>query len=413
MVKETKYYDILGVQPNATVDEIKKAYRKLALKLHPDKNPDNDPEQFKQLSQAYEVLSDEKKRSLYDQVGEQGLKEGAGAGGFHGSDPFDIFNMFFGGSFSNRQDNRGKNLVHQLGVSLEDLYNGAVRKLALQKNVICDKCEGRGGKQGAVSKCTTCNGSGFVTRVNQLAPGMIQQIRSHCSDCEGQGEKINAKDKCKTCDGKKIVRERKIIEVHIDKGMEDGKKITFNGEGDQEPGLEPGDIVIVLDEKEHSIFKRDKTDLHIKMPITLTETLCGFQKVIKTLDNRQLVITSLPEKKTSRLLFALGEIIKPGDIKCILNEGMPVYRNPLEKGRLVLHFDVKFPTKNEIRPENISKLETLLPSRSHVSIPMDAEECVLTEYDPRQSQRSNKNDIYDDDDPRVHGGPTQVNCATH
>jgi len=405
MVKDMKYYDILGVQPNATVDEIKKAYRKLALKLHPDKNPDNDPEKFKELSQAYEVLSDEKKRSLYDQVGEQGLKEGAGAGGFHGSDPFDIFNMFFGGGaspFGSRQEHRGKNLVHQLAVSLEELYNGAVRKLALQKNVVCDKCEGRGGKKGAVSKCTTCNGTGFVVRVNQIAPGMIQQIRAHCSDCDGQGEKINAKDKCKTCDGKKIVRERKIIEVHIDKGMEDGKKITFSGEGDQEPGLQPGDIIVVLDEKDHSTFKRDKTDLHVQMQITLTESLCGFHKVIKTLDNRQLVITALP-----------GEIIKPGDIKCILNEGMPVYRNPLEKGRLVLHFDVKFPDKNELRPESLAKLETLLPARTQVQIPTHAEECVLVEYDPRQS-RSHRHDMFDDDDdPRAHGGPTQVNCATH
>jgi DnaJ family protein A protein 1 len=171
MVKDTKYYDILGVQPTASVDEIKKAYRKSALKLHPDKNPDNDPEQFKQLSQACkyllkkyliqrkiffllldEVLSDEKKRSLYDQVGEQGLKDGGGGGGFHGSDPFDIFNMFFGGGGGGggpfgggggRQESRGKNLVHQLAVSLEELYNGATRKLALQKNVICDKCEGK------------------------------------------------------------------------------------------------------------------------------------------------------------------------------------------------------------------------------------------------------------------------------
>jgi DnaJ family protein A protein 1 len=314
--------------------------------------------------------------------------------------------MFFGGGgaspFGSRQEHRGKNLVHQLAVSLEEIYNGAVRKLALQKNVVCDKCEGRGGKKGAVSKCTTCNGSGHVVRINQIAPGMIQQIRSHCSDCDGQGEKINAKDKCKTCDGKKIVRERKIIEVHIDKGMEDGKKITFSGEGDQEPGLEPGDIIVVLDEKEHGTFKRDKTDLHIKMPITLTEALCGFHKVIKTLDNRQLVLTSLP-----------GEVIKPGDIKCILNEGMPVYRNPLEKGRLVLHFDVKFPDKNELRSESLTKLEKLLPARAPVHIPMNAEECVLVEYDPRHSQRSHRHEMYDDDDPRAQGGPTQVNCATH
>jgi len=375
------------------------------LKLHPDKNPENDPEQFKLLSQAYEVLSDEKRRTLYDQVGEQGLKEGAGGGGFSGSNPFDVFDMFFGGGSRGNPfgrgghgEQRGKNLVHQLAVSLEELYNGAVRKLALQKNVICDKCEGRGGKKGAVTKCTTCHGSGFVIRVNQLAPGMIQQIQSHCSDCDARGEKINPKDKCKTCDGKKIVRERKIIEVHIDKGMEDGKKITFSGEGDQEPGLEPGDIVVVLDEKEHATFKRDKTDLHMTMTVTLSEALCGFQKVIHTLDHRALVVTSLP-----------GDIIKPGDIKCILNEGMPVYKNPLDKGRLVLHYDVKFPEKNEIKHENLILLETYLPARPQVKIPMDAEECLLTEFDPRQNRT--RQEAYDDDDPRQ--GPTQVNCATH
>lgn len=109
----------------------------------------------------------------------------------------------------------------------------------------------------------------------------------------------------------------------------------------------------------------------------------------------------------------VGEIIKPGDIKCILNEGMPVYRNPLEKGRLVLHFDVKFPDKNELRPENLAKLEKVLPARTPVQLPMNAEECLLVDYDPRQHQRSHRHDMYDEDDPRAHGGPTQVNCATH
>ncbi len=113
------------------------------------------------------------------------------------------------------------------------------------------------------------------------------------------------------------------------------------------------------------------------------------------------------------MICILGEIIKQGDIKCILNEGMPFYRNPLEKGRLVLHFDVKFPDKNELRPENLAKLEKVLPPRTPVQIPMDAEECVLVEYDPRHSQRSHRQEMFDDDDPRGHGGPQQVNCATH
>ncbi|XP_037599896.1 dnaJ homolog subfamily A member 1-like [Cebus imitator] len=153
MVKETTYYDVLGVKPNATQEELKKTYRKLALKYHPDKNP-NEGEKFKQISQAYEVLSDAKKRELYDKGGEQAIKEG-GAGGSFGS-PIDIFDMFFGGGGRMQRERRGKNVVHQLSVTLEDLYNGATRKLALQKNVICDKCEGRGGKKGAVECCPNC-----------------------------------------------------------------------------------------------------------------------------------------------------------------------------------------------------------------------------------------------------------------
>ncbi|KAH6931060.1 hypothetical protein HPB50_021999 [Hyalomma asiaticum] len=141
MVKETGYYDILGVKPNCTQEELKKAYRKLALKYHPDKNP-AEGERFKQISQAYEVLSNAEKRRIYDQGGEQAIKEGAGSGGGGFSAPMDLFDMFFGGGMGRRRENRGKNTVHQLGVSLEELYNGATRKLSVQRCTICDKCEG-------------------------------------------------------------------------------------------------------------------------------------------------------------------------------------------------------------------------------------------------------------------------------
>merc|ERR550534_1691555 len=234
---------------------------------------------------AYEVLSNPEKRKLYDQAGEQGIKEGGSGGGGAGMNPMDIFDMFFGGGGGDpfgrgrqRGPRRTKNLVHQLSVSLEDMYNGTVRKLALQKNVICDGCEGIGGKPGAVQKCPNCRGTGMQVRIQQLGPGMMQQIQSMCGECHGEGERVDPKLRCKKCVGKKVTRERKILEVVVDKGMADGQKVTFSGEGDQEPGLEPGDIIVVLDEKEHPNFKRSGTDLIMKFNINITEALCGFKK---------------------------------------------------------------------------------------------------------------------------------------
>ncbi|XP_013776149.1 dnaJ homolog subfamily A member 1-like [Limulus polyphemus] len=400
MVKETGYYDILGVSPNCSDSDLKRAYRKLALKYHPDKNP-SEGEKFKQISQAYEVLSNPEKRKIYDAGGEDAIKEGGGSG--HGfSSPMDIFDMFFGmGGGGGRRERRGKDVVHQLGVTLEELYNGATRKLALQKNVICDKCEGRGGKQGAVENCPTCRGTGMYTRVQQLGPGMVQQIQSMCPECQGQGERINAKDRCKACQGKKVVRERKVLEVHIDKGMKDGQKITFSGEGDQVPGLEPGDIIIVLDEKEHEQFKRSGRDLITRLDLTLTEALCGFQKTINTLDHRILVITSIP-----------GEVIKHEAVKCILSEGMPEYRNPFEKGRLIIQFVVNFPAR--IDPSIVAQLEELLPPRTESMIPDNAEEVALIDLDPQQEARRHQHkQVYEEDDDHMHHRGGGVQCQTH
>uniref|UniRef100_A0A4W3KEV3 DnaJ homolog subfamily A member 1-like n=1 Tax=Callorhinchus milii TaxID=7868 RepID=A0A4W3KEV3_CALMI len=327
MVLETGYYDILGVEPGSSTEEIKKAYRKLALKFHPDKNPE-EGERFKGISQAYEVLSDSKKRDLYDRGGEEAIKGGGTSGGFHS--PMDIFDMFFGGGgrMHSRPERRGKrNVAHQLSMSLEDMYNGATRKLTLQKNVICQKCNGE--CYSAQGRNSRGRPSGTEVHIQQIGPGIIQQIQTMCSECRGEGERINAKDRCKTCSGKKVVREKKILEVHVDRGMKDGQKITFHGEGDQLPGLEPGDVIIILDQKEHASFQRSENNLITQMEINLVEALCGLKHTIKTLDNRTLVIGSRP-----------GEVIRPGDVKCILNEGMPLHRNPFERGLLIIQFQV-------------------------------------------------------------------------
>jgi DnaJ family protein A protein 1 len=215
MVYETKYYDILGVSPTASEAELKKAYRKMALKYHPDKNPDAG-DKFKEISQAYEVLSDSKKRAIYDEGGEQAIKEGLGRGGGGFSSPMDIFNMFFGGGAGpgmggSQRSNKSKPIVHKLGVTLEELYNGKTRKLAVSRDLKCDDCGGKGGSN--VLKCDACRGTGVRVVMKQLGPGMIQQIQSPCSDCGAQGEKIDPAKRCKTCSGKKTVRDKKILEV--------------------------------------------------------------------------------------------------------------------------------------------------------------------------------------------------------
>lgn len=409
MVKETTYYDILGVSPTCTEEELKKAYRKLALKYHPDKNP-AEGEKFKQISQAYEVLSNPEKRDIYDHGGEQAIKQGHSAG--MDASPMDIFDMFFGGGRAReRGPKKGKDMVYQMAVTLEELYNGAVRKLAISRKLLCDKCEGRGTKSpsSGPTKCPGCRGQGIKIRVEQIGPSIVQRMETKCNDCFGQGEIIPQKDRCKNCEGKKIVREKKIIEVHIDKGMEDGQKIPFNGEGDMEPGLDlPGDIIVVLDEKPHERFKRTvhKADLLTTLEVNLTEALCGFTRGIKTLDDRTLVLRTHP-----------GEVVKNGSFKLITSEGMPIYRSPFDKGNLIVQINVEFP--KTIESSVAQQLEKLLPPRPEIDFPLqgeNVEDVTMEDFDPRAQRGSRgpgRSEAYqeDDDEANYSGmGGSGVQC---
>lgn len=404
MPKDTKYYDLLEVKQNATPEELKKAYRKQALAHHPDRNPEN-PEKFKEISHAYEILSDENKREIYDRYGEEGL-QGNGGGG-PGVSPEDLFSQFFGGGFGGggrsrpRGPTKGKDMTHSLKVSLEDLYKGKVSKLALQKQIICGKCEGKGGKDGATRQCGSCNGRGVRIVMRQIGP-MIQQMQQTCSDCKGEGEIIKDKDRCKGCNGKKVITERKILEVFIDKGMANGQKITFTGEGDQAPGILPGDIIIQIEQKEHTRFQRKGDDLYHQVEIDLLTALAGGKFAIEHLDGRVLIVNILP-----------GEVIKPGDIKAVTGEGMPGYKRPFDKGNLYISFQLKFPQQNWVPAAQLALLEQVLPPRNPLPdvSGKECEDVILSSVDPVQQQANARRQAHDDMDEDEEQGPGHVQCA--
>eukprot|EP00095_Tigriopus_kingsejongensis_P011995 snap_masked-scaffold266_size231069-processed-gene-0.2 protein:Tk11995 transcript:snap_masked-scaffold266_size231069-processed-gene-0.2-mRNA-1 annotation:"homolog subfamily a member 1" len=220
MVCETNFYDILGVSPHADETELKKAYRKMALKYHPDKNP-NAGDKFKEISQAYEVLSDPEKREIYDEFGEQGIKEqGGGRGGAGFTSPMDMFNMFFGGGMAggmpggggrSRGQTKTNPMVHKLGVSLAELYVGKLRKIAANRDVKCHECDGKGGSN--VQTCPDCKGRGMKVSTRQIGPGMIQQMQAACDKCQTKGKIVDPKTTCRVCRGKCTLRDKKILEV--------------------------------------------------------------------------------------------------------------------------------------------------------------------------------------------------------
>lgn len=182
-----------------------------------------------------------------------------------------------------------------------------------------------------------------------------------------------------------VVQDRKILEVHVKKGMPDGHRIVFKGESDQEPNLQPGDVIVELIFKKHPVFRFvNGNDLGIVVDLQLVESLCGFRKVIKTMGGRDLVVTSLP-----------GEVVKNNGTKCIPGEGLPIYKNPIERGRLILQFNVIFPSA--IPMELVPKLQKCLPPQPHVEIPINAEECKLTDYDPNANSQRRHRQAYEDD----------------
>ena len=310
MSEKRDYYEVLGVAKNATEADLKKAYRRMAMKYHPDRNTADASaeEKFKEAKEAYDVLSDERKRAAYDQFGHAGVDASA-AGGFGGAGGFqggfgDIFDSVFGDIFGSggargrERVYRGADLRYDLELKLEEAVTGTTVKIRVPKLVLCTSCNGSGAKKGTTPvTCPTCNGQGQV----RMQQGFFS-VQQTCPQCRGQGKYIN--NPCATCHGQGRVRDNKTISVKVPPGVDNGDRIRLSGEGEAgENNGPPGDLYVNVIVKPHPIFTRDHTDLHCDVPITFTTAALGGELEIPTLDGR--VKLKIPSETQSGKMFRL------------------------------------------------------------------------------------------------------------
>lgn len=335
MATKKDYYEVLGVNRDASEEDIKKAYRKLAMKYHPDRNPDNPKAevQFKEAKEAYEMLSDDQKRAAYDQYGHAGVDPsmGAGGAGFGGfGDAFgDIFGDIFSGARGGQRSNvyRGADLRYNMEISLEDAAKGTETKIRIPVQSSCEACNGTGAKKGkSPVTCSTCNGHGQV----RMQQGFFS-VQQTCPKCHGTGKVIKEEDQCGTCHGAGRVKQNKTLSVKIPAGVDEGDRIRLSGEGEAGVNGGPtGDLYVVVHLKPHHIFQRDGGNLHCEMPISFSTAALGGEIEVPTLDGAAKM--KIPAETQTGAVFRLrGKGIKP--------------LRANEHGDLMVHVVVETPVK--------------------------------------------------------------------
>jgi len=315
-------------------------------------------EKFVQIAEAYDALSTPEHRKIYDQYGPDGLaqhKQGRGSGG-GGHDPFDLFSRFFGGSGHFGQQSgqrRGPDMEVHVSVPLRDFYTGHDHEFSIEKQQICEECEGCGSADGAVDTCGQCGGRGVVVQKHMLAPGIFQQVQAHCDRCGGKGKTI--KHRCKVCDGARVVKKTVTHTLVVEKGMPRGARVVYENEADESPDWEAGDLVVHIGEKEAvweegvrddgTFFRRKGRDVYWKEVLSLREAwMGGWERVVTHLDGREV-----------RLGRGRGEVVQPGMVEVREGEGMPVWMQEQEEsrmgeeewGRLFVEYVVVLPDKLE------------------------------------------------------------------
>ncbi|MBV9355334.1 MAG: molecular chaperone DnaJ [Chloroflexi bacterium] len=331
------YYEVLGIARGASDDDIKRAYRKLALQFHPDRNKAPDAEvRFKEVTEAYQVLSDSDKRSLYDRYGHAAFERnggGADFSNFSGLNIEDIFESFFGvaGSRGARQRvQRGQDLRYDLTITLEEAVFGTTREITLNQHVTCTRCTGNGLEPGTQpERCPRCNGSGEIRRVQQSIFGQFVNV-TLCDRCNGEGSVIA--NPCSECQGRGVVRAKRTLSVAVPQGSEDGLQLRLSGEGEPAPrGGPSGHLYVVLHVQPHKYFKRHGNDLLVEVPINVAQAALGDEFKVPTLDGKELPIKVPAGTQSGRIVRLRGE-------------GVPYLREH-GRGDLQVHLRVKTPTE--------------------------------------------------------------------
>ena len=359
------YYEVLGVEKGASADEIKKAYRKSAMKYHPDRNPGDKTaeEKFKELGEAYEVLSDEDKRARYDQFGFAGVDPnyGGGAGGYGGGfggfgdfgDLGDIFGSFFGGGGGGRRNQnaprRGEDIGIRLDLTFEEAAFGCEKEVSAQRIENCSSCNGSGSADGAIETCSQCRGSGQVRTVQNFM-GMQMQSTATCPSCSGRGKIV--KNPCNTCRGKGKVRRTQKLRIKIPAGINQGQVVPIRGQGNVGSNGGPsGDLLVEIYLKKHPIFTRQGMDVFCEVPITFTQAALGAQIEVPTLDGKATY--EIPEGTQTGRQFTMG------------GAGIPHINNPKRRGNQYFTVVVETPTKlTKEQKELLQKLDDSLEVKS-------------------------------------------------
>jgi len=340
------YYEILGINKNASSSEIKKAYRKLAIKYHPDKNPGNKgaEEKFKEAAEAYEVLSNNEKRQRYDQFGHAGMKgaHSFSGGGMNMEDIFEQFGDIFGGSSSpfesffgggrtQRRNHRGSNLRIRVKLTLEEIATGVEKKIKVQRDNTCKTCNGSGAKNGEYDTCGVCNGSGQITRVANTPLGQMR-TSSTCHTCHGEGKNIKAS--CNTCSGTGIISAEEKLSIKIPAGVADGMQLNVSGKGNVgKRGGTSGNLIVIIQEEPHPNLIRESNNLHHDLYISFPEATLGITKEVPTLNGK--------------VKIKIEEGIQGGKVLRLRNKGLPSIEG-YSPGDLLIHI-------NLWTPQNLNK----------------------------------------------------------